>query len=131
MTQYKHYWLQIRLITDMVRGYYVNVGVMIYETGTGNLVSSLAPWAPTEAFSTDEQVKKAVFEANKTFWESVEKFQETGFASTNTPEDGLMALMKEVRNRADSRIQFSAFRGFHLSEPLEDQLRAIYVAQVQ
>lgn len=131
MTRYKHYWIQIRLITDMIRGYYVNVGVMIYEVGTGNIVSDIAPWAPEEAFTMDTQVKKAVSEANQAFWKAIAEFEDTGLPPLTTPNDGFGTLVREVSNRAGSRIQFGGFRGFDLSGSLEDQLRAIYVAQVE
>ena len=54
------YWFQIRLMTDPVRGYFVNVGVAIFDVATSELHAELATWAPEQAQGTVWRLRDAI-----------------------------------------------------------------------
>lgn len=63
MSKTMRYWFQIRLMTDPVRGYFVNVGVAIFDVATHELRAELAPWAPEQASGTVWRLRDAITNA--------------------------------------------------------------------
>ncbi len=118
------YWFQIRLMTDPVRGYFVNVGVGIFDVATSELQAQLAPWAPLSAHSTVRRMHEAVMAAR----DALTSFAE-GEREDPPQMDPLGALM-DAMGHCGERVKCGPMLGMTTREPVEKLLATTYQLMV-
>jgi hypothetical protein len=110
------YWFQIRLMTNPARGYFVNVGVGIYDVASGAIVMRLADDAPEQAHWLAARLMRAVQQAHL-----------PEQAHSTTPTD---ALLREMGAHPGGTVQPGPLLGMTTREPIEKLLEDTYQEQV-
>ena len=124
MSKAMRYWFQIRLMTDPVRGYFVNVGVAVFDVATHELRAELAPWAPEQASGTVRRLRDAATNASA----ALASFAAGEFE--DPPQmDPLGALMNAM-GHCGERIRCGPLLGMTTREPVEKLLATTYQLMV-
>ena len=119
------YWFQIRLMTNQARGYFVNVGVGIYDDASGRVIMRLAPDAPPEAHSFVTRVTRTVGIA------LLDELEYMGGRRDGAYESALDALQRILGAHPGSSIQPGPLLGMTTREPIEKLLEDTYREQVE
>lgn len=120
----KRYWFQIRKVTNLHRGYFVNVGVGIYDDATGTVMTKLADDAPEQAHALVKRLTNAVQQA---------AHNELAYVSSGTPRpkvSPLDALMRAMGDHPSASVQPGPLLGMTTRAPIAKLLADTYQDQV-
>lgn len=123
------YWFQIRLMTDPVRGYFVNVGVAIFDVATSELHAQLAPWAPLSAHSTVRRIHEAVMATRDGLAAAIEDPASGGEDCVAAALSPYHALVDAI-GHCGERIKCGPLLGMTTREPVEKLLATTYQLMV-
>lgn len=118
------YWFQIRLMTDPVRGYFVNVGVAIFDVATSELHAELATWAPEQAQGTARRLRDAVTNASAAL---------ASFAAgehEDPPQMDPLGALMDAMGHCGERVKCGPMLGMTTREPVEKLLATTYQLMV-